>query len=50
MYHLSTPEIKKTLRKHIKIIFLNSGDSNLRFHGHYRKADLCYKCTALLKT
>lgn len=31
MYHLLTPEIKKTLRKHIKIIFLNSGDSNLRF-------------------
>lgn len=49
MYHFSTLGIKKTFRKHVKIVFLESGGINLRFHGHYR-TDLHYKCTKLAET
>lgn len=49
-YHYSTLGIKKTFRIHVKIIFLKSRDINLRFHGHYGRTDLHFKCTELAET
>lgn len=50
MYHFSTLGINKTSRKQVKIVFLKSGDVNLRFHGHYRKTHLHYKCPEVVET